>query len=177
MKRILTSTATILVLAFPAGAMAEETAPTPKQNAAKTCKALKAATSAADFKAMFNAKNESSAYGKCVSKQAKVESANASNASKQCKAEAADPNFAATHDGKTFTQFYGTGKAGKNAHGKCVSSKAKAANAAETKAQVKAVKACKAERKELGKAAFTAKYGGKKNAYGKCVSAEAKARS
>ena len=31
----------------------------------------------------------------------------------------------ATHDGKTFEQFYGKNKNGKNAYGKCVSTKAK----------------------------------------------------
>ena len=30
------------------------------------------------------------------------------------------------HDGKTFQEFYGTGKHGRNAYGKCVSSKARA---------------------------------------------------
>ncbi len=56
------------------------------------------------------------------------------NAAKECKAEQADPNFAASHDGKTFDEFYGTNGnpkketsgTGKNAFGKCVSSKAKA---------------------------------------------------
>jgi len=46
-------------------------------------------------------------------------------AKQQCKAERADPGFAAAHQGKTFEQFYGTNKNGKNAHGKCVSNKAK----------------------------------------------------
>jgi hypothetical protein len=83
------------------------------------------------------------AFGKCVSGKAKSElsedNADKVNAAKECKAEQADPNFAATHDGKTFDQFYGTntpnpkGKgAGKNAFGKCVSSKAKASNDEET---------------------------------------------
>ncbi len=56
------------------------------------------------------------------------------NAAKECKAEQADPDFAASHDGKTFDEFYGTNGnpkketpgALKNAFGKCVSSKAKA---------------------------------------------------
>ena len=38
---------------------------------------------------------------------------------------ASDPDFAATHDGKTFQEFYGTGKRGRNAYGKCVSTKAR----------------------------------------------------
>lgn len=51
------------------------------------------------------------------------------NAAKACKAERSDPNFAATHDGKTFDEFYGTNRNLKNAYGKCVSSKAKAQEA------------------------------------------------
>ena len=45
----------------------------------------------------------------------------ASNAAKECKAERADPDFAATHDGKTFEEFYGHEATGRNAYGKCVS--------------------------------------------------------
>ena len=48
------------------------------------------------------------------------------NAAQQCKAEQADPNFAASHGGKTFDEFYGTNPNMKNSFGKCVSSKAKA---------------------------------------------------
>ena len=56
------------------------------------------------------------------------------NAAKACKAEQADPDFAASHDGKTFDEFYGTNGnpkketagTGNNAFGKCVSTKAKA---------------------------------------------------
>jgi hypothetical protein len=46
------------------------------------------------------------------------------NAAKACAAERSDPGFAASHDGETFEQFYGTNKNGKNAFGKCVSGKA-----------------------------------------------------
>ncbi len=74
----------------------------------------------------------------CVSSKAKGELAEESeekvNAAKACKAEQADPDFAASHDGKTFDEFYGTNGnpkketpgTGKNAFGKCVSTKAKA---------------------------------------------------
>ena len=176
MKRFLISGTTMLALAFPAGAMAEETAPTPTENAAKTCKALRAASGEANFKAAFGTnKTKSNAFGKCVSKQTKTEEAAATEAKSACKTEQDDPNFAASHDGKTFDQFYGTNKNGKNAYGKCSSAKAKAASTDETETKVKAAKTCKTERKELGREAFTAKYGGKANAFGKCISAEAKA--
>jgi hypothetical protein len=76
-------------------------------------------------------------FGKCVSGKVNQDQAEdraeTVNAARTCKAEREDPNFAASHDGKTFDEFYGTntpnpkGKgAGKNAFGKCVSSKAKA---------------------------------------------------
>jgi len=95
------------------------------------------------------------------------------NASQECKAEqSADP--------AAFKAKYGTGKKGANAHGKCVSQKAKAKTAAavrhEVKADVSAAKSCKAERK-ADPAAFAAKYGtnkNKRNAFGKCVSKQAK---
>jgi hypothetical protein len=177
MKRILL-TGTLIALAFPAGALAEDPAPSPAQNASKTCKALRTAAGADNFKQAYGTnKTKSNAFGKCVSKQSKVENSAAANSAKLCKAEQADANFAAGHDGKTFDQFYGTNKNLKNAYGKCVSSKSKAANTTETATKVKAAKTCKTERKALGKKAFTAKYGGKSNAFGKCISAEAKARS
>jgi hypothetical protein len=113
-------------------------------NAAKDCKAEKA-QSDSDFAAAHggktfaqqygSGKNGKNAYGKCVSQKAhenKAEDAQANkdevNAAKQCKAEKAqsDSDFGASHGGKTFAQQYGTNKNGKNAFGKCVSSKAKA---------------------------------------------------
>jgi hypothetical protein len=113
-------------------------------NAAKDCKAERA-QSDADFSAAHGGKtfsqqygtgkNGKNAYGRCVSQKAKANRANAAqdnkdelSAAKQCKAEQAqsDSDFAAAHGGKTFTQQYGTNKNGKNAFGKCVSSKAQA---------------------------------------------------
>jgi len=65
-------------------------------------------------------------FGACVSRYAPVEQQVTVSATATCTVQQADPNFAATHDGKTFAQFYGTNKNHKNAFGKCVSSKAKA---------------------------------------------------
>lgn len=176
MKRILISGTAMLALAMPAGATAQETTPAPEKNAAKTCKALRAASGEANFKAAFGTnKTKSNAFGKCVSKQVKVEEAAVKAAKNSCKTEQDDPNFAAGHDGKTFNQFYGTNKNGNNAYGKCVSAKAKAKNDQETETLAKAGKTCKTELREIGRKAFIAKYGGKANAFGKCISAEAKA--
>ena len=130
-------------LALPAGAAAQSE-PTPEnyKNAAKYCKALRAAAGDANFKAMFG--GGKNAYGKCVSQQKKAEEADAAednknelSAAKQCKAEQkqSDEEFSGAHGGKTFAQQYGTNKNGKNAFGKCVSSKAKAMNAEDEQEQ------------------------------------------
>ena len=80
--------------------------------------------------------NDRNSFGKCVS--GKVNAAvqqqeqNLENAAQQCRAERSDPNFAAGHEGDSFTEFYGTNKNKKNAFGKCVSKKAKALNSAPT---------------------------------------------
>ena len=176
MNRILISGTTMLALALPATASAQETAPAPAKNAAQTCKDMRTAAGEANFKAAFGTnKTKSNAFGKCVSKQTKIEEAAVKAAKSTCKAEQDDPNFAAAHGGKTFNQFYGTNKNGKNAYGKCVSAQAKAKHDDETETKVKATKACKTELRAIGRKAFIAKYGGKANAFGKCISAEAKA--
>jgi hypothetical protein len=77
----------------------------------------------------------------------------------------------------SFAEFYGTGPNHKNAFGKCVSSKAKAASDQQQSATRSAAKSCKTERTDLGGPAFRAKYGknaNDRNAFGKCVSALAK---
>jgi len=97
------------------------------------------------------------------------------NAAQECKAERG--TTAATRE--AFRVQYGTNKNGRNAFGKCVSKRTKAETRQDGAARVNAAKACKAERMQLGEAAFAAKYGkGKKgaNAYGKCVSQKAKAK-
>ena len=52
------------------------------------------------------------------------------SSAKECLAEQKQnpEEFKAAHGGKTFTEFYGTNENGKNAFGKCVSSKSKAKN-------------------------------------------------
>ncbi len=173
-------------LAVPASAAAEEPSQANFKNAAKYCKALKASAGDANFKAMFGGK--SNAYGKCVSKAArrdqKQEAQAKANASKQCKAEeAADP--------AAFKTKYGTGKNGRNAHGKCVSQKAKenkAAADAQEKQDVNSAKECRAEQGQ-NPDEFKAAHGGKsftefygtnengKNAFGKCVSTKSKQKN
>jgi hypothetical protein len=171
----------LAALAFAVPALAEDTAPTTVPTAEQQCRAERDQMGKATFAQTYGTnKNRSNAFGKCVSKRNHATETAAAeartNASKECDAEeAADP--------AAFKEKYGTGKTKSNAHGKCVSGKAKAETAetveAQTTADVNAAKSCKAERK-ADPAAFKAKYGtnaSKSNAFGKCVSATAKAQN
>ena len=200
LKKLITSGVLVAALVAPAAASAQDQ-PTPAQfkNAAKYCKALKAFSGGTNFATMFGTKKN--AYGKCVSQtakqtareDAKQEQQAKSNAAKDCKAERDDANFAASHDGKTFNQFYGSNKNGKNAYGKCVSQKAKAKkkeadqqDAQQQQNKLNAAKACRTEKNDANFAAghdgksFADFYGtnaNKKNAFGKCVSKKAREKN
>jgi hypothetical protein len=185
MRKLLLTCAVLVAAIAPTAASAADPAPSDFKNAAHYCKALKKA-SGANFASMFGTKKN--AYGKCVSSTAKKQAAKdekqaaeaKTNAAKECKAERGDAGFAAAHGGKTFEQFYGTNKDGKNAYGKCVSSKAKQHKAEaddEDKAKqddrVNAAKQCKAAKKG-DPDQFADDYGTRRNAFGKCVSSTAK---
>jgi hypothetical protein len=185
MKKLLIAAAVAAAAVAPVAAMAADPAPADFKNAAKFCKAFKAA-SGSNFASMFGTKKN--AYGKCVSKTAKSnanedatqEKTAKTNAAKECKAERGDAAFADSHGGKSFAEFYGTNKNGKNAYGKCVSTKAKAKKAAadkEDKAQaanrVSAAKSCKQAKKDDADK-FAEDFGTRRNAFGKCVSKTAK---
>jgi len=186
MKKLIAVTGALALLAVPTGAAAKPSE-TDRSNAAKECRAERGESAAT--REAFRAKhgtnaNGRNAFGKCVSARARDEEQESKtahvNASKQCKAEAEQLGAAA------FVAKYGTGKKGRNAHGKCVSAKAKqqeAAADAEDREQIaerkNAARTCAAERKELGETAFADKYGtnkSKRNAFGKCVSQTAKAQ-
>ena len=179
MRRTLIGLTAATALALPAMALADS--PTSSDpNASQTCKTLRTQMGTSAFEATYGSnKNKSNAFGKCVSKQTSAQSQDRTAGNAKCNTEQDDANFAATHGGKTFDQFYGTNKNGKNAFGKCVSAKTTEADQARTKTIVNASKTCKAERK-ADPAAFKAKYGtnkDKSNAFGKCVSTAAKAKS
>jgi hypothetical protein len=166
MKRHLTILASVAALCIPAAALAADATPNASQLALQSCKTQQAALTASAFKALYPT------FGKCVSKAMHAAQSAIQNAAQQCQAESTDANFAATHSGSTFAQVYGNAKgknADANAMGKCVSTKAHAANDARTAALVKAAKACKAERAG-GAAAFATKYG----SFGACVSQKTK---
>jgi hypothetical protein len=145
----------VCALAFPAGAMANDTPPSPQKVATKACKILRVnADTQASFKGAFG-KNP---MRTCKQAQLALVQGEYKNASKECKAE------------NPFT--------GKNRHGKCVSSKRKAAAKAFLRTQRNAAKTCKAwrsgEKPEGEEHDFATAWGDKRNAYGKCVSHTAK---
>jgi hypothetical protein len=162
--------AALVLVATPGVALAAAEDPATAAVARDACKAEKGAMGTKLFKQTHAAKSTSKAMKACVAIRGQAVATAAKNAAKECKTErAADP--------AAFAEKYGANKNKKNAFGKCVSSKTKAATEAETEARVNAAKACKAER-AADPEAFTEKYGknkNKKNAFGKCVSQTAKA--
>ncbi len=119
-------------------------------------------------------------FGACVSRYAPVEQQVTVSATATCTAQQADPNFAATHGGKTFAQFYGTGKNGKNAFDRCVSTVAKANRQAEQQGRLNPARTCRALRTQLTRSVFDQTYGknsNDRNAFGKCVSQTAKTQA
>lgn len=183
MKKLLACTALALT-AFPAVAAAQTPDNEDRRNAARECRAERAAMGAENFANTYGTnRNRRNAFGKCVSRRARDEAREGAqarrNASRDCRAERDDPNFAAAHGGQTFEQFYGTGPRGRNAFGKCVSQKARAneeAADAEDQQRVNAARACRAEQR-ADPAKFAADYGTRRNAFGKCVSRKARAQN
>lgn len=163
----------LIVLALsvvPAALAANQPSPS---SPAQQCKAQRTAMGTIAFNQLYGANaSDRNAFGKCVSKLARVDQQNTTNASTACNTEQNDPNFAASHGGKTFAEFYGTNKSGRNAFGKCVSQKAQAAAQAQQQATINAARDCRAEQK-ANPTAFKNTYGtnaNKSNAFGKCVS-------
>ncbi len=177
LKAVLAALAVAAIL--PVAAYADEASPSDKANGARSCQALKTSMGDATFKSTYGTNaDKSNAMGKCVSKWAQAEHATRHAAAAACKAEQADAGFAAAHGGKTFAQFYGTGKNGANAMARCLQSKRAAESAEDRQAVVNAARSCKAERKAMGADPFKAKYGSnadKSNAFGRCVAKLAQA--
>jgi hypothetical protein len=164
MKRMVAMTALVIGLAVPASAIAGDAS----TNAKAACTTLRAKMGQTAFAHAY------STFGACVSSMAQLEQKNVTSANALCTAEQNDTNFAASHNNKTFDQFYGSGKKGKNAFGNCVSTKAKASSQAEQQNRPNPARVCSGLRTQMGTQAFTALYGknaNAKNGYGKCVSA------
>ena len=182
MKTFLIAVLGAAVLVLPAGAVAKPDH-ADKRAAIKQCKAERGKTKATHkaFKAKYHS------FRRCVRQNAAEEHAEKQaalkNAAKQCKAERADPDFAASHDGKSFAEVYRN-------FGKCVSTKAREQkkaedqdDAQEVQAFKNAAKECAAEQSDPGFPAahdgksFEDFYGSnhnKRNAFGKCVSSKTK---
>lgn len=177
-KKTIVGVIAMCALLLPVAAVAADgAAPAPSTVASQICK-QEQVTLGANFKSTYGTNaNKSNAFGKCVSKWTQAEHQNRLAATAACTAEQADANFAASHGGKTFAQFYGSGKKGANAMNQCVQSKRAAESAADKQKVVNAARACKAERKAMGAEPFKAKYGNNANAFGKCVSKLAAAKS
>jgi hypothetical protein len=165
----------LAALVVPAASFAAAPTTQDRANAARACRALRAQMGVALFKQSYGTvqSNRANAFGRCVSLWAHTEQQNRLSAQSACRAEQNDPNFAATHNGMTFAEFYGVGPKHRNAFGRCVSSKAKAASLERREAVMNAARQCRSERADLGGAAFRVKYGknaNDRNAFGKCVS-------
>jgi hypothetical protein len=171
--------ALLAVLTVPAAVFAADPPGQDRENAARACSTLRTAMGVTLFRLTYGtvASNRRNAFGRCVSQWTRTERVNRVSAQSACEAERNDPNFAATHGGKTFAEFYGTGPKRANAFGRCVSSKAKTASAEDRRDTLNAARKCKAERQRLGVTAFRTEYGrnaNDRNAFGKCVSKLAK---
>ena len=177
LKALMAALAVAAVL--PMAASADTVSPSDKANGARACQALKASLGASFASTYGTNADKSNAFGKCVSRWTQAEHQNRHEAEAACKTEQADAAFPASHDGKSFAQFYGSGKKGANALNQCIQSTRADASTAERAAVAKAARSCKAERASMGAAPFKAKYGtnaDKSNAFGKCVSKLAAAK-
>jgi len=106
------------ILVVPASAAAKSKDPD-KRDAVAQCKSERGRSKASHraFKAKYHS------FRRCTRQSIAVAHAVRRTAAKDCKAEVADEEFPATHDDKSFEDFYGTNHNRRNAFGKCVSTK------------------------------------------------------
>jgi hypothetical protein len=162
MRRILV-TALLVFAVAPVAASVAAGGTDATKNASIACTALKSSMG-------VNFVQAYATFGACVSAKTPVEQQNIASAQTLCAAEQADTlGFAGVHGGKTFAQFYGSGKSDKNALGKCVSTKAQASSKAEQLARTNPARTCRTLRTQLG-TRFAPTYGNARNAFGKCIS-------
>lgn len=164
----------LLVAAAALAPLAASAGTSPSATAARTdCAKLRASMGITAFAHAYKT------FGACVSSYAPVERQVTMSATATCTAEQADPNFASTHNGETFDQYYGTGKHDRNAFANCVASVAKADRKAEEQGRMNPARTCRAIRTQLTTSVFNKTYGknaNSMNAFGKCVSATAHAQ-
>ena len=161
----------VLLVAVAVLAPVAASAGTGSASARSDCAKLRAAMGTTAFSQAY------ATFGACVSRYAPIEQQLISSANVTCTAQQADPDFAATHGGKTFDQYYGKGKKDQNAFANCVSIVAKASRQAEQQGRMNPARTCRALRARLTVSLFDMSYGKNKNdrnAFGKCVSATAR---
>jgi hypothetical protein len=171
MKRLLLLLVAAVVLA-PVAAFAAS--PQSGTSARSDCAKLRATMGDKAFSQAY------ASFGACVSRYAPVEQQLTASAEATCTAQQADPNFASTHGGKTFAQYYGTGKTDKNAFARCVSTVAKANRLAEQQGRMNPARTCRSLRTQMTASVFDKTYGknaNDRNAFGKCVSATARSQA
>jgi hypothetical protein len=166
MKTIL-ATLVVAAAVAPVAAFAAAPSTDATRSAQADCTALKAKMGLTPFSQAY------SSFGACVSSFASVEQANITSAEATCTAQQADTNFASTHDGKTFDQFYGAGKKGNNAFDNCVSTIAHASSKTEQQNRLNPSRTCNTTRTQMTAAVFAKTYA----TFGKCVSVTAHAQS
>ena len=167
MHKLFLAGALALAIAPVASASAAQ-APSAEDLAKKSCKAQKAELGTKVFKQTYNAKSVAKAVKACAGVAEDTTTEELKNAAQECKAER-------EADADAFAGTYGANKNGKNAYGKCVSSKAKAAVEEETDAVVTAAGTCKTMKAD-DSMTFESTYGTRRDAFGKCVSAQAEAQ-
>jgi uncharacterized membrane protein len=135
------------------------------QNAAASCRALKANIGSTSFARAYRT------FGRCVSNLVPIEQLNVEGSRSDCTAEQNDLNFAAGHGGRMFEQFYGTVE---DAFGKCVLAASSASSRAEQQARANPSRTCRSVRAQMGATAFSLLYGKKANS---CSSSVARAQT
>jgi hypothetical protein len=175
MRKLLFLLAGTALLSLPAVSVAGTSAPSPAKLAAQMCRSIRAQDGQTTFRQTYHS------FAGCLAQNKPQASQDISNAAKACKSQRSDQNFAASHNGKTFAQFYGTNGgsahgAGANAFGKCVSTIAKQNAKSDTKSTVAAAKTCNALKKS-DLATFQTTYGSGRNAFGKCVSKQSNSKN
>jgi hypothetical protein len=157
----------LVALILPAAAIAQGGAVSPEELATKACKTEKSEMGAKTFKLTYAAKSVAKAKKACLAKNGVTAEEEVHNASQECRAERDSMGVDA------FNELHGTNENNRNAFGKCVSEKAKAASEENTENRVSAADTCRTMRHDDA-AGFTTAFGTKKNAFGKCVSQTAK---
>jgi hypothetical protein len=167
MNRAVTLAAALAAIAMLATASAAANPDNPAKLAAKQCQGERQADGAA-----FRATYGRNATRDCIRANRGEVRQDTQNAAQECRAERdADPD--------AFRETYGTNKDGRNAFGRCVSSKVRAEIEEEVEAFKNAAKDCRAER-DADPDTFRETYGtnqgnakgAKRNAFGKCVSSK-----